>query len=448
MKITLISPKMSLRPMDSEYKRRLSPSLSLLTLAALTPAEHQITIQDENVGPIRFDQPADLVGVNVNVDTSVRAYAIARRFRERGVPVILGGIHASASPDEALDSADAVCIGGAEGVWEQVLADAQNGGLKPRYQKTGPIDAAMIPGPRWELLDASRYLYTNIVCASRGCCFRCEFCYNSADYVHPGCRPRPIERVLADIRRLNTKQVMFIDDNLIGNVAWARELVHAIAPLGLTWHAAVSTNIGRHLDLLDAMRSAGCRSLFIGFESINGDSVRNANKRQNNIADYAQIIRAIHERGMMVNASLVLGFDEDGPGVFDKTLAWLIQNKVETMTAHILTPYPGTKLYARLEREGRIEDRDPSHYNTANVVFTPKRMTKSELYEGYLRMYREFYSFRGIYRRIPNERQNLIPYLLFNLCYRKFGKLTSACARWGLMRAAGQLARRLSYGIG
>jgi radical SAM superfamily enzyme YgiQ (UPF0313 family) len=389
-----------------------------------------------------------LVGVNVNVDTSARAYAIAARFRERGIPVILGGIHASANPEEALNAADSVCIGGAEGIWESVLTDVQNGGLKRRYQSAGPVDAARIPSPRWELLDASRYLYTNIVCASRGCCFRCEFCYNSADYVHPGFRPRPIEHILEDIRRLNTKQVMFIDDNFIGDVEWAEELVRAISPLGLTWHAAVSTNIGRHLELLDAMRDAGCRSLFIGFESINDDAVVNANKRQNKTADYARVIAEIHQRGMMVNASLVFGFDEDDASVFDRTLDWLIQNKVETMTAHVLTPYPGTELYARFLREGRIEDREPSHYNTANVVFTPKRMSKDELYNGYLGMYRRFYSFRGIYRRLPNDRRNVIPYLLFNLCYRKFGKFTAACARWGLMRAVGRLARRLSYGIG
>jgi len=448
MNITLISPKMSLRPMDSEYKRRLSPSLSLLTLAALTPETHHVTIQDENIAPIRYDLPADLVGVNVNVDTSARAYAIAARFRERGVPVILGGIHASANPDDALRAADAVCVGAAEGVWGSVLADVQNGGLKRRYQSTGPVDAAAIPGPRWDLLDASHYLYTNIVSASRGCGFRCEFCYNSADYIQTGCRPRPVAHVLADIRRLNTRQVMFIDDNFIGDIAAARELVAAITPLGLTWHAAVSTNIGRHLDLLDAMRDAGCRSLFIGFESINDDAVLNANKRQNKSSEYEALIRAIHDRGIMVNASLVFGFDQDGPGVFDETLAWLVRNKVETMTAHVLTPYPGTELHARLLREGRIDDHDASHYNTANVVFVPQGMTKSELYRGYLAMYRRFYSFRAIFQRIPENRANIVPYLLFNLCYRKFGKLTAACARFGLMRSVGRLARRLSYGIG
>jgi radical SAM superfamily enzyme YgiQ (UPF0313 family) len=447
MRIKLISPRMSLRPMDSEYKRRMAPSLGLLVLGALTPREHEVIIEDENAGRVRYDDQADLVGITVNVDTSARAYAIAERFRARGVPVILGGIHVSANPEEALEHADAVCIGEAEGVWLEVLDDAQAGRLKPRYRSVGVPNAGQIPAPRWDLLDRSRYLYTNIVCATRGCCFRCEFCYNSCDYVHQGSRPRPVEHVVDEIARLKTKHAMFIDDNLIGNVPWAREFVKALTPLDLTWHGAVSANVLDHPDLLDEMAHSGCRSLFIGFESVNAGSVRGAGKKQNRTESYERLIAEIHRRGIMVNASLAFGFDQDGPDVFDRTLDWLVRNKVETMTAHILTPYPGTRLFDRLLREGRIDDFDWRHYNTANVVFQPKQMSKAQLLEGYLRVYREFYSFRNILRRTPDDPYNVTPYLLFNFGYRKFGKLTSLVARLGLMGGVGRLARRMAYGI-
>lgn len=447
MRIKLIAPRMSLRPMDSEYKRVLSPSLALLTVAALTPAGHDVTIADENAQELNLGDAPDLVGITVNVDTSARAYAIAARYRERGVPVVVGGIHVSANPDEALAHADAVCIGEAENQWARILSDAAAGRLQRQYRCAEPADLTQVPLPRRDLIDQSRYLYTNIVCASRGCPFACEFCYNSCDYVHHRYRTRPIAHVIEEIHRLGTKQVLFIDDNFIGNVNWTREFLRAIRPLGLKWHAAVSTNVGLHPDLLDEMQATGCQSLFIGFESINQASVAGASKYQNHVDTYEELIGAIHARGIMVNASLVFGFDHDTPDVFPDTLDWLVRNRVETMTAHILTPYPGTKLYQRLKREGRIVDEDWRHYNTAHVVYTPRHMTREELYAGYLWMYDRFYALENILRRMPEDRGQWLPYLLFNLGYRKYGKVTSQVARWGLMNALGRVARRIAYGI-
>jgi radical SAM superfamily enzyme YgiQ (UPF0313 family) len=253
--------------------------------------------------------------------------------------------------------------------------------------------------------------------------------------------------VIEEIHRLGTKQVLFIDDNFIGNVNWTLPFLRAIRPLGLKWHAAVSTNVGLHPDLLDDMQATGCQSLFIGFESINQASVEGASKRQNHVDTYEELIREIHARGIMVNASLVFGFDHDTPTVFQDTLDWLVRNKVETMTAHILTPYPGTKLYKRLKREGRIVDEDWRHYNTAHVVYEPRHMSREELYAGYLWMYERFYALENILRRMPEDRRQRLPYLLFNLGYRKYGKVTSQVARWGLMNALGRLARHIAYGI-
>jgi radical SAM superfamily enzyme YgiQ (UPF0313 family) len=447
MKIKLITPRMSLRPMDSEYKRVLSPSLAFLILASLTPKEHHLRIEDGNTQPIILDDRPDLVGISVNVDGSPHAYDIASGYRRRGIPVIFGGIHASANPEEALQHADSVCIGEAEELWGTILNDAAHHRLRKEYRNDIPVDPARIPLPRWDLLDQSRYLYTNILFTSRGCPFQCDFCYNSCDYIQHHYRNRPVETVLREIERLGTRHVMFIDDNFAGNPDWTKRFVRTITPLRLKWNAAVSANIAQHPDLLDDMEKSGCQSLFIGFESINGRSTASVHKHQNNRSVYERLIREIHRRGIMVNASMVFGFDHDGPNVFPDTLDWLVANKVETMTAHILTPYPGTRLYSRWKAEGRIVDFDPAHYNTAHVVFTPRHMTQEELYNGYLWIYREFYSFRNILKRLPDAPRQRIPYLLFALGYRKFGNITSKAARIGLTHVLGRLARRLSYGV-
>jgi radical SAM superfamily enzyme YgiQ (UPF0313 family) len=433
--------------MDSEFKRILSPSLSLLIVASLTPGEHDVHIDDENVRPLDFDPAADLVGITVNVNTSPRAYQIADRYRSLGVPVVIGGIHASACPDEASQHADAVCIGEAEMLWPAILSDAIQGRLQPTYQCPTASPLHLTPQPRWDLLDRSAYLYTSIMTASRGCCFQCDFCYNSCDYVHQQYRNRPVDSVLREIDALPTRQVMFIDDNFIGDPAWVRDFLERIRGKDLIWHAAVSTNIGRHPDILDGMAATGCRSLFIGFESINGRALHSVRKHQNRTQDFVRTISEIHRRGIMVNASMAFGFDQDHPDVFERSLDWLVRNKVETLTAHILTPYPGTRLHKRLLAENRITDFDASHYDTAHAVFTPRHMTPEQLESGYLRFSRAFYSFRNIRRGLPDDPRMRIPYLLFNLGYRKFGKITSLVGRFGLMNRIGRLARSLSYGI-
>ena len=447
MRIRLVSPRMSLRPMDSELKRRMSPSLALLILAALTPPEHEVIIDDENIGDIPHDPRADLVGITMNVDTSNRAYAIADRYRAEGIPVVAGGIHPSARPDEALAHVDAVCVGEAEALWADIVSDARERRLRSTYFNPQPSELSNTPEPRWELIDREAYLYTNIMTASRGCCFRCEFCYNSCEYVHKSFRNRPVENVLREIDQLQTRQVMFIDDNFIGNPAWARSFVAQIRGKRLTWHAAVSTNIGKHLDLLDSMAATGCRSLFIGFESLSPASLASVGKSQNQVREYEQTITEIHDRGIMVNASMAFGFDHDPPEVFDTTHDWLVANRIETLTSHILTPYPGTSLHDRLLAENRLIDTDHRRYNTSNVVFQPKLMTPEQLRDGYLNLYDRFYSLGSIFRRVPRAKRNRVPYFLFNFGYRKFGGITSRLGAAGLMARIGRLARSLSYGI-
>lgn len=447
MNIKLITPKMTLRPMDSEFKRMMAPSLGLLTVAALTPAGHDVYLEDENIGNIHFSDRPDVVGITVNVDTAHRAYSIADKYREKGIIVVLGGIHVSANPDEALNHADAVCIGEATEVWGKILEDIQNNCLKKKYQHQTREKTYRLPIPRWDLLDEANYLYTNIIATSRGCPYKCTFCYNSSEYAGHTFRNRDIDNVLAEIKALPTKHIMFIDDNLIGNIEWCKKFVQKLKPLNIKWQAAVSANIGLHTELLDAMKESGCRSLFIGFETINKKSLYHAAKYQNKVDSYEKTIEEIHKRGIMVNASIVFGFDEDGPEVFHDTVNWLITNRIETMTAHILTPYPGTKLFHDFKAAGRIIDFDWSHYNTAHVVYKPLKMTSEELYEGYLWSYREFYSCKNIIKRVPKSEQ-IIPHLLFNFGYRKFGKITAKIiASLGLMHTLGKVSRLLSHRV-
>lgn len=445
MWIKLISPRVTMRPMDSAFKRQMAPPLSLLVLGALTPKQHRVTVCDENVERLDLCDNPDLVGITVKADTASRSWDIANAYRAKGIRTVIGGIHPTVLPDECAPHADAIVIGEAEPVWIEVLADAQAGKLKPSYGSATPTSLAQTPTPRWDLIEKSRYLYTNTLTIGRGCPWHCSFCYNSSPNLPKGYRAKPVERVLAEIASLNSRHVMFIDDNFIADPSYARQLLRAFRNLGLTWHTAVSANIGQHDDIIRLMAETGCRSLFIGFESLNPTSLRSANKLQNRRDSYEDIVRQIHGYGMMVNASVVFGFDEDGPEVFEQTTNWLIAQRVETMTAHILTPYPGTALYTRLLREDRIFDHDLTHYNTSRAVFEPMNMTATELESGYLRAYRRFYSWRSILARMPEYGAGRTPYLLFNLGYRKYGGTLAALASPGLMRVFGALGAALSY---
>ena len=445
MKVKLICPRMSTRPMDSALKSHMAPPLSLLVLGALTPPEHKVELADENVERVQLNDRPDLVGITVKVDCARRAWEIADAYRSRGVPVVLGGVHVSACPEENLAHADAIVTGEAEGVWEQVLSEAAAAALRKVYRAEDSHDMSGSPVPRWDLLAGKNYLYTNTITVSRGCPWRCDFCYNSIPGISASFKAKPIPQICREIESLDTPHVMFIDDNLIGDKSFARDLLVAIRSRGLTWHAAVSADIGRHEELLDLMAEAGGQSLFIGFETLNSRNLVSSGKRQNKTEEYDRTIRMIHDRGMMVNSSIVLGLDDDGPEVFDRTRDWLVAQRVETMTAHILTPYPNTVLYRRLLDEGRIVDHDLDNYTTSRVVFRPARMSAGVLEAGYRRLYREFYSWKNIFLRMPTHRQQRRAYFLFNILCRKYGGFLATIGRMGLMNAIGRVARKVSY---
>ncbi|MGI1657543.1 MAG: B12-binding domain-containing radical SAM protein [Desulfitobacterium sp.] len=444
MKIMLIQPKMNKRPMDTDLKTRMSPSLALLTLLSLTPEGHEVILINENMEEIQDHVDVGMVGITITLDVMPRAVEIAQRFRRLGIPVVAGGIHITSNPEECLQHFDAICIGAAERVWADMIKDAAQGRLQQVYHDMDNFRGEEILSPAYHRIDKSRYLYTNVILTSRGCPNRCDFCYNSCQNRIYVCRP--IEDVIKDIKALGTRHVLFIDDNFIGTPAYTRELLNNLRGMNLKWSAAVTTKITDHLDLLDLMAETGCQSLFIGFESINNSSLHGVNK-DNHFEKYERMAAEIHGRGIMINASMVFGLDGDERDVFTRTLEWLVKNKIETLTSHILTPYPGTALYRRMEREGRIADYELTKYNTAHVVFRPKGMSAAELYEGYLWIYREFYSFRNIVRRMPHHKAQRKSYLIFNLLYRKFGRMTALLARIIPMRLVGRLAAQISYKI-
>ena len=447
MKIKLIQPAMLPRPMDTKLKTRMSPSLALLTIANLTPKEHEVIIENENVEKINFDDPVDMVAITVTVDVMNRAMEISKEYRNRGISVIAGGIHITADPAVAINSFDAICVGMAERVWIKILKDKENNSLKKIYSDMEGIAGEEIVSPLYNIIDNKKYLYTNIISTSRGCPFKCDFCYNSCKDSLKTYVNRPVEDVIKDIKALKTRHIMFIDDNFIGNPNWTRKLLEEIKPLKLKWNAAVTSNIVDMPELLDEMKESGCQSLFIGFESINSKSIASVHKVQNSVSRYEKLVEEIHKRGIMINASFVFGLDEDDTSVFKSTLEWIVRNKIETVTSHILTPYPGTKLYSSLIEQNRIADFNLSNYNTAHVVYNPKNMTAEELYKGYLWIYKEVYSFKNIMKRLPKSKEQWIPFLAFNLFYRKFGKLTELLCNIVSFKNIGRFFRWLAYFI-
>lgn len=435
---------MKKRPMDTDLKIHMAPPLGLLTIVSMFQGQHKVTLENENIQNIVYDDKPDIVGISVTVDVFPRAVKIAERFRRQGIPVVAGGIHITTAADTIPpDCFDVLCIGAAEGTWNHILDDYKHGCLKSVYRCKHDLCADSIVSPAYDFAEKNKYLYCNVVHTSRGCPFRCDFCYNSAKerrYLN-----RNMKDVLQDIRTIHSKHIMFIDDNFAGNPQWTKKFLQTIKPLHLKWNAAVSINAVQDPGLLGLMKESGCQSLFIGFESINPSSIDNVHKVQNSTEQYEKTIKAIHDKGIMINASFVFGLDGDTKKTFQATLDWIVKNKIETVTSHILTPYPGTALYDRMKAEGRIRTDDLSLYNTSHVVFKPKHMTEQELYDGYLWIYRQIYSFKNIFLRMPECPDQRAAYLMFNLFYRKYGRLTDFLCKRITYERIGKIAEKVSH---
>jgi radical SAM superfamily enzyme YgiQ (UPF0313 family) len=439
--IKLIFPGRKLRRMEAVMKLNLMPSETLSSIAAVTPSRHRVEIVDENVEPLRLDDRPDLVGVSVYTFMAPHAYEIADHYRAKGVRVVLGGIHVSSLPEDAMPHADTLIIGEAEAVWPRFLDDLERGAPKRVYGPEFP-PLERLPPPRKDLVNRNAYLTTATIGATRGCPHRCGFCFQSAPPKAPYRRRRPRD-IAAQVAAENEAYYIFIDDNLAADHAYVRELCDALKPLGVRWRCAANLDLARDEALVRLMAESGCDSVFIGFESINAESLDESSKRINRRSEYERLIRVFHRHRVLINASFVFGFDHDGPEVFRETMRFAAENRLGSLTLHVLTPFPGTELYRRLETEGRLLSRDWAKYDTAHVVFRPKRMSAEQLAEGYLRAYRELYSWRNILRRVPwSDPRFALRVLLFNIALRKVPWFWRLAERLGVLRQAFRLYYR------
>jgi radical SAM superfamily enzyme YgiQ (UPF0313 family) len=417
----LINPFYPKDPRASFGKHVLTPTLALTSIAGATPIHWGVSYWDENLlqGPPPREPLPQVVGITVHLTFARRAYELAAWYRAQGSLVILGGLHVLSCPDEALQHADAIAIGDGIQLWPKILGDIESRCLKSRYQADFSRPYALDPPARRAILPRSSFLTTTSVIATRGCHNRCGFCYLSTEGLHMPYRMRDVDQVIAEIVADAQPYVVFVDNNLGSRPAYLRELCAALRPLKIIWSAAVTIDITDDVSLVREMALAGCTGVFIGFESLTEVNLTDARKRTPAPDDYARRVAVLHRYGVQVNGSFVLGFDHDRPDVFGKTVDWIEASKLECATFHILTPYPGTPLFRRLESEGRILHRDWDKYDTAHVVFQPKHLSCEELDLGYAWCYRKLFSHRSIWKRRPTDRQAIIAYLAMSYLYKR-----------------------------
>lgn len=379
-------------------KYSLFPPLGLATLAAYLGPDDEAELQDEHVESLSLDDEPDIVAIEVYITSAYRAYQIADHYRSKGVYVCLGGLHVTSLPDEAAEHADSIFLGPAEDTWPQFLSDFRKGRNQKRYQSTTRTLEGL-PPIRRDLIKRSLYLVPNSIVVTRGCPHRCDFCYKEAFF--KGGRSfytQTVDDALSEISALPGKHLYFLDDHIFGNYPFAKALFGAMEGMGRLWQGAATVQSVLKTDLPERAAAAGLRSLFVGFETLTPNNLKEHAKLQNLGRDYSECIRKLHDLGIMINGSFVFGMDGDGPDVFSRTVDWAVENGLETSTFHIMTPYPDTALYKRMEMQGRIKHRDWDRYDTRHVVFEPAGMTEEQLEQGYWAAYQDFYTWKNIFR--------------------------------------------------
>jgi len=417
----LINPFYPKDPRASYGKHVLTPTLALTSIAGATPPHWQVSYWDENLlqGPPPGEPLPEVVGISVHLTFAKRAYALADWYRGQGCRVILGGLHVLSCPEEALGHADAIAIGDGVQLWPRILDDVERGCLCPRYEADFSRPYAADPPARRSILPRDSFLTTSSVIATRGCHNRCGFCYLSTDGLHMPYRMRQVQQVVDEIVADQQPYTVFIDNNLGSRPDYLRALCEALQPLEIIWSAAVTIDVTDDPSLVREMALAGCTGVFVGFESLNAGNLTNSRKRTPAPEDYARRVAVFHRYGIQVNGSFVLGFDHDRPDVFERTVRWIEENRLECATFHILTPYPGTPLFRQMEAEGRILHRDWDRYDTGHVVFQPKHMSVDDLDRGYAWCYDTLFSHRSIWRRRPADSRAVLAYLAMSYLYKR-----------------------------
>ena len=434
----LINPFYPKDPHASFGKHVLTPTLALTSVAGATPPGWRVRYWDENLlqGPPPVDPVPEVVGISVHLTFARRAYDLARWYRARGARVILGGLHVLSCPDEAAPHADALAIGDGVQLWPVILDDVTAGRLQPVYRATWQRPYREDPHPRRDLVSPGSFLTTASLIATRGSHNRCGFCYLSTDGLRMPYQVRDVEQVVAELRDSGEPYAVFVDNNLGSRPEYVRALCRALRPLERIWSAAVTIDVTDDPGVVREMALAGCTGVFIGFESLSDANLRDARKRTPRPEDYARRVRILHDHGIQVNGSFVLGFDHDHRDVFATTAEWIEANRLECATFHILTPYPATPLYRQMEAEGRLLHREWALYDTAHAVFRPRHMSPEELERGYAWLYRRLFSHVSIWRRRPSDRRAVLPYLAMSYLYKRSNRV------WRLL-----IRRRLTHAV-
>lgn len=445
MKIKLIYPEHYKFNESSNMRFAFSPPLSLPQIAALTPENVEVSIIDENIESINFEEDVDLVGISVKTLTASRAYEIADKYRKKGIKVVLGGIHPSLLPEEAINHADAVCIGEAEGYWIELIQDFKMNKLKRFYTCQNRPNLSRLPIPRRELLKKHRYIAPNLMQTTRGCPFNCNFC-SVTKFFGNTYRTRPIDEVLKEVYKLieeNRDGKLFlgiVDDNFAAIPQRTKELLKKLKALKIYWFSQVTLSIVKNKELLKLISESGCIGLLIGFESINDESTKEINNPLKSSKNIEENIKILHDFEIPIIASFTFGFDHDDKNTFEKTVEFVIKNKIDSVLYNILTPFPGTKLYNALNKSGRIIDRNWAHYDLWHVVFKPALMSEENLLQGYEFAHKETYSFLNILKRNKNSIGAAVAGILFHK-NRNFHNITLTPFQISILNFLGKLSK-------
>jgi radical SAM superfamily enzyme YgiQ (UPF0313 family) len=415
MRILLISPTALDFNGDPIKQRRVHlPGLTLPMLAAVTPSDVEVKLLLETTQEIPFEEHWDAVGLTGMVSGIVRAWQIARIFREKGVKVIIGGIAASlADPELILENCDCLVIGEGEDLWPRVIKDLQHGELKRIYKMEIRPSITNLPVPRYDLMRGLRIGLWRPVQATRGCPFTCNYC-SVASFSERSYRKRPVSDVIRDVReakKYGSRYIAFIDDNLCVDSDYCSDLFGALIAEKVIWMSQSSLHLTEYPELIKLAYRSGCRLLSIGIESVNQISLEQIEKGWNRPERYSSAFKILRDNGIDVSTEMIIGLDGDDDSVFEKTFRFIIENKISIPRVHIITPIPGTQLFEEMVRENRITSLDFSRYSGGKVNFLPKNLPPEILEQGYWRLYRQLFGWRSILKRILNNEASLDLYM-------------------------------------
>lgn len=399
MKVKMILPALTEAesPFWRPIKYSLFPPLGLATLAAYLSPDDEIDLQDQHIEKLNLDDEPDLVVIQVYITNAYRAYRIADHYRDKGAYVILGGLHVTALPDEAALHADSIFLGPAEESFPRFLKDFRNK-IPQKVYRSSIRTLQNMPVVRRDLIKRHKYLVPNSIVVTRGCPHHCDFCYKDAFYEGgKSFYTQLVDDALAEIDRLPGRHLYFLDDHLLGNKKFASELFEGMRGMNRVFQGAATIASILDGNLIEKAAEAGLRSVFVGFETFSPENLKMSNKKQNLARDYSEAVKRLHSLGIMINGSFVFGLDHDNKDVFKRTVDWGVQNAITTSTFHILTPYPGTRLFSDMELARRITSRNWDLYDTRHVVYRTTNLSTRELEEGYNWAYNEFYSWSNIF---------------------------------------------------